>query len=234
VKHQVNLIPAPILAARARRARLRAWIAIDTLVAGALCATLATAHPQSSGLIDRLAAEHESARVDLATAQEHLAATADALRGARAQEAVAQRLGARPDFSGLLRTISMELDERATLDQVLIAPLAEEPREPESPAPPDPREIVQQAVGMLTGAAPAPQPPPPEPARERYHVLLSGMATSAGVASEFVLRLERTGYFSSVTLTSTSGRDFGTIRAVDFRITGVLGEGRLAVAEESP
>jgi hypothetical protein len=103
---------------------------------------------------------------------------------------------------------------------------------------PDPRALVQQAISAVTGA-PAPAStetpaPTPQPVRERYHVLLSGTATSAGVASEFVLRLERTGYFSSVTLTSTSGRDLGTVRAVDFRITGILGEGRLAIAEDTP
>lgn len=223
VKQGINLIPSSILVARARRDRLRAWLVADSVLAAAVVGVVAVAHPEASGLIERLRSEHESARSALATAQENLLETVTGLREARAEEAVARRLGARPDFSGLLRTIAMELDDRATLDQVLVAPLAIDPagqggaREPSGASGPESERSSAVA-----------------PVREQYQVLITGVATSAGIASEFVLRLERSGYFSDVGLSSTSPRDVGEIRAVAFRITGVLGEGRLATVEDRP
>lgn len=222
MKQGINLIPRTILTARARRARARAWVVADAALGVTMAAVLALSHPESSGLVERLRAEHEEARSSLAGAQESLARTVVDLREARNQEAIARRLGARPEFSGLLRTIALELDPRATLDQVLIAPLVVQPDAPSPGHPATPPD-----AGVVA-------PPAPEPVREQYRVLISGLATSAGVASEFVLRLERSGYFESVKLTSTSGRELGDVRAVEFNISGVLGEGRVGGLAASP
>lgn len=220
MKNGINLIPAQILTARVRRRRLRAWLVVDSMLGAGLLAVLLTSGPRASGVVDRLRSEHESARSTLATAQEQLAATVRSLREARTRQAVTRRIGARPDFSGLLRTVANRLDSRATLEQILIAPLALEGEagapagSPASPAPGG------------AGAAPV--------VREQYRVLLAGLAVSTGIASDFVLRLDETGYFSQVKLTSTRGRDIEGLRAVEFQITGTLGEGELAVAKEQP
>jgi len=137
------------------------------------------------------------------------------------RQAVAQRIGARPDFSGLLQTLSQQLDARAQLEQVLIAPLIVEPEAPKPSA--------QMADG--TPPAAGGPPSPPLAVREEYQVMISGIATSAGVASEYLLRLDRTGYFSGVHLASTSPRQIGEARAVEFQIIGVLGQARLADAQ---
>lgn len=238
MKQGINLIPSSILAARARRVRLRFWITINAALGIAAASFLFVARPQTNGLVDRLEAEHEDARSQLASAQEQLAHHAQMLREARTNLAVARRIGARPDFSGLLQTVARELDPRASLDLLMIAPLAADqpdPRGPEAIA----QAAAAQAAAVLaavTGAAPQPATPAaaPKPARDRYEVMLSGIATTAGVASEFVLRLDQTGYFSNVRLVSTSGRDIDELRAVEFQITGTLGDSSLAAAGDKP
>ncbi|GEM_PF-3137404 len=221
MKQGINLIPSSILAARARRSRLRVWIGVHTLLLAGAGAALVLARPRTDGLVERLRREHGEARTLLAASQEELAGTVERLREARMRQAVAQRIGARPDFSGLLQTLSQQLDARAQLEQVLIAPLIVEPEAPKPSA--------QMADG--TPPAAGGPPSPPLAVREEYQVMISGIATSAGVASEYLLRLDRTGYFSGVHLASTSPRQIGEARAVEFQIIGVLGQARLADAQ---
>jgi len=220
VKQGINLIPSSILAARARRSRLRVWIGVHAVLLAGAGAALLVARPRTDGLVERLHREHEEARTLLATSQEELARTVERLREARLRQAVARRIGARPDFSGLLQTLSQQLDPRAQLEQVLIAPLVVEP------------EAAPPVAAVVDGAASGAEGPPPAPipVREEYQVMISGIATNAGVASEYLLRLDRTGYFSAVRLGSTNLRQIGEARAVEFQIIGVLGQARLAGA----
>lgn len=223
VKQGINLIPSSVLAARARRLRLRVWIGVHALLLAGAATALVVARPRTDGLVERLHREHEEARTLLAQSQESLAHTVERLREARQRQAVAQRIGARPDFSGLLQALSQQLDPRAQLEQVLIAPLVVEP------------EATAPTVATADPASPPAEgtPPPPIPVREEYQVMIAGIATNAGVASEYLLRLDRTGYFSGVHLASTSPRQIGEARAVEFRIVGVLGRPLLADAKLS-
>lgn len=207
MKHGINLIPSHVLIGRKRMRRARAWIGIDALAALGVGAFLVAARPASSGLADRLASERSEVEADLAAAQDALARTTEALRTARAREAVARRTGARPDFTGLLHLLGEHLDDRAMLHQVLIAPVSTDG----------------------PGAAPG-----EHAGRSQYSVLVTGLARSVGIVSEYVLRLDESGYFSSIGLTSTTGRDVGGSRAVDFRLIGALSDAPLASAEPMP
>lgn len=218
MKQGINLIPSSILTARARRGRLRVWIGVHAVLLAGAGAAMVVARPRTDGLVERLHREHEEARTLLADSQEGLARTVDKLREARLRQAVARRIGARPDFSGLMQTLSQQLDTRAQLEQVLIAPLVVEP-------------VAPVAAGVDESGQPVVAAPPP-PVREEYQVMISGIATNAGVASEYLLRLDRTGYFSGLRLASTGPRSIGESRAVEFQLIGVLGQPRLAGAEE--
>lgn len=221
----INLIPTPILAARARRRRLRAWIVGDALAGTAIVVALVLMSPQASERVGRLRSEYEAARISLAGEQERLARLASDLRAAKAREAVQRRIGARPDFSGLLYTLGQTLDQRAFLEQVVIAPqvFGDEP----APTPPTGTPVSAAATPAAPSGAPAPSP------HERYQLLISGVALNMATVSDVVLRLDESGYFAHVGPATTTAREVGTVRGVEFKIVATLGEGRLAGVDVS-
>ncbi|MEZ6234693.1 MAG: hypothetical protein R3B68_10940 [Phycisphaerales bacterium] len=223
MKHAINLIPASILDRRARRSRLRLWIAVDAAALAIAAAAWLSARPQADGLITRLQSEHLDAGARLAVEQANLARTRAALNDALQREATARRIGARPDFSGLLLVVGERLDPRATLEQVLIAPANAQAPDSDPSGRPSARATGQPGASQI-----------PSYASEdtQYQLLINGVAVSAGVVNRLVLQLDETGYFSHVTLNSTGPRPVGDIHAVQFRITGTLGVGRVAAAPE--
>lgn len=224
MKHAINLMPASVLSQRKRRARLRTWLVVDASLLAAGAAALALARPEASGRADRLRDEFEETRVSLAREQEHLATATSDLRQARTRQIIERRIGARPDFSGLLHTLSQTLDSRAFLEQVIIAPVVVEPPQG-SPAP-------AQSPARASAASGTPSPPPSDSPviTPQYQVLLSGVAVNMGVVHELVLRLDQTRYFSDVWPASTSARVVGEVEGVEFRIIATLGQGLLAEA----
>ena len=221
--HAINLIPASILARRARRHRLHLWIALDAAALAIAALAWLSAHPQADGLITRLQSEQLDAGARLAVEQANLARSRAALDEALHREATARRIGARPDFSGLLLVVGDRLDPRATLEQVLIAPTNAQAPDSEAPTRPG---------GRVPGQSASSQVPSYASEDTQYQLLINGVAVSAGVVNRLVLELDETGYFSHVTLNSTGPRQVGDIHAVQFRITGTLGVGRVAAAPE--
>jgi hypothetical protein len=208
----VNLIPARRILARQRRGHLRACVALCStwavVVAGACAAgqgLLPLARPaNAAGLAERL----DRAAREIQTNEQAVAATKGELSAVQATLRATKGIAGQPDWSTLLALIA-----RTTGDDVMLRWFDLQPAA--APA-------AAAAPAVKPGAKPGQPRPAASPRSPGYLLNLSGLAQSQPAVTQFVLRLERSGLFSRVTLLDTSREAFRDADATSFRVECVI------------
>jgi hypothetical protein len=214
----INLIPAPRRAAKRRRVHLRrcvvgctAWAVVSVAMAGMSRAVWHGEDPQAAERLARVNDEINRTDRAIADLRAQLAKTQSTLR---ANEAIA----AQPDWSVLLALLGKQVENDVVLKSAHVRP-ANTVRGGTNSAPRvDPRRTVARpgdAQGGAAGATPAVESIP-------YIMEASGLAEDYPAANRFVLRLERTGLFSKVTLLDTARESFLDKNKVAFRLECTL------------
>jgi hypothetical protein len=210
----INLIPAPRRAARRRKLHLRrctigcaVWGVLSLAAAGAAQAIWRGDEPQADERLAKVGEEMRRTEAAIAAVRQQLTAAQSTLRAN-------QGIASQPDWSILLallgKTISPDRPGEETVLKSCVVRPAHLPRGQATPRT-DPRRPAAQA--------------PAEPAVSNavpYVLEASGMARSHAAANEFVLRLEKTGLFSKVTLLDTARESFLDKDAIAFRIECAL------------
>lgn len=211
----VNLIPAPRLAARRRRTHLRrcaagcvVWSLLSVAAGGASRAYWRDDDPQADERLAKVVDESRRTEKVIAAVRAELDAAESALR---ANEAIAHQ----PDWSILLALLAQNVG-----DEVVLKNCGVRPADPNRPAPHSEPRRTQPARSMpAQPAAPANVRPAP-----CFVFEASGVARSHAAANQFLLRLERTGLFSRVSLLDTAREPFLDREAIAFRLECALQE----------
>jgi Tfp pilus assembly protein PilN len=190
---RVNLMSAPRRQRQRARRRARAW--------GAVCAAYALI--LAAGVAGATTMEGESAAIrrDLLDGetraqarQRELEALTQRLAAAQRAHEAAVAVGHHADWSILLGLLGSKVDDNVVLERVSVSP--------------------QRVQARRANTEPA------DP--EAYDVELMGVARSQRAVSAFVLDLEGTGLFASVTLVSTRARPGQAGELVAFQISARL------------
>jgi Tfp pilus assembly protein PilN len=207
--NRVNLIPMSRRRAKARRVRLRAWIAIDGVI-GVIVLVAA-------GFVLTASAVNRAPDSDLAKTADEIARTNKQLQSTRAALAEclqtlasASAASDQPDWSLLIAALAARQGDDIVLGRCEISPVKDEGP---ATAPPPPPPV--QAVSMPAKPAAAPAVP-----RSAGHVLLhlSGLGRSQAAVAQFVLQLEASDLFERVTLLQTTRQEFLGGEAMAFEL----------------
>lgn len=185
------------------RRRARAW--------GGICAAYALVLAAGVAGATTMKGQSEVIRRDLVEGQSRAEARQRELETLNQRLAAAQRsheaavaVGHHADWSVLLRLLGAKVDEDVVLERV---------------------GVVPQRAGVSRRATAEPADP------EAYDVEMMGVARSQRAVSAFVLDLESTGLFASVTLVSTRPRPGQSGELVAFEIAASL---QAAARADSP
>jgi hypothetical protein len=204
----VNLIPARRIIAKQRRRHVRRCVVICStwaFVVSAVCVAGQGLTPAVAGE-GNLAERLERAARDIEANEQLVAAARDELAAAQATLRATRSIADQPDWSALLALMG-----RATGDDVMLRSFDLQPA-PAVPA------VAPKGGNNARGPQPA-----PAPARAAGFVLATGgLAQSQLAVTQFVLRLERIGLFSRVTLLDTSREPFRDGEATSFRVECVI------------
>jgi hypothetical protein len=207
---RVNLIPAPRLIARQRRAHLRrcaagcaVWAVVSVAAAG-VARAMWTA-PGDAEADERLAAVAE----DVERTERAIAATGAQLAAAQSTLRANQAIASQPDWSVLLAVLAREIKDDVVLKSCHVHPAGSTAgRRSEARRAP----AAQAAPGAAGAAgANAPETPP-------FVLEANGTARTLAAAHRFVSDLERTGLFARVTLLDTTREVYLTEGAIAFRL----------------
>jgi hypothetical protein len=211
----INLIPAPRRAAKRRKLHLRrcaigcaAWGVLSLAVAGAAQAIWRGEEPEADERLAKVADEMGRTEAAIAAVRQQLTAAQSTLRAN-------QGIASQPDWSILLALLGKTIDpdrpgEETVLKSCLVRP-AHLQRGHAAPRTDPRRPAAQQQQTNAAAAEPV-----------QYVLEASGMARSHAAANEFVLRMEKTGLFSKVTLLDTAREPFLDKDAIAFRIECAL------------
>ena len=204
----VNLIPTPRREARRSRALIRRWagavvVYAAVIGAGALAcrwtwapqqADLSDELARSQGVADRLGEliKRQNERLDEQTVS------------LRLQRDTANH----PDWSILLATLSDHLGDKVVLHRCTVEPI--DPPTHTTPSP------------MTAAGVPAPAPIPTTLRPRRFSVRIGGYAANSGEVSSLLLRIERTGLFSTVKLVKGDRATYRSTPVVAFDIECTL------------
>jgi Tfp pilus assembly protein PilN len=198
----VNFIPAARLAAKKRKARIRAWGTICVVYA-LLLVTLTLLAYGLWGTTDT-SIEQDRQSTEQAIQQHNL--TVVQLRGKLARALAEQRLGRailrQPDWSKLLGLLAEELGNDIVLSHFGLAALNTDGK--------DAAENLKEWFSASSAG--------PLLAEGRYRLRLTGFGHSQNSVSQFILRLEQTGVFESVKLMTSNRQTFLDDQAVAFSI----------------
>ena len=208
----VNLIPTRRILARQRQRHMRRAAVICSswaVVIAGVCAAGQGVLPGGSaatggnidGQLEKVAREVEVNRQAVSTVRDELSGVQATLRATRA-------IANQPDWSILLALLG-----HATGDDVMLRSFELQPNAPVAPA--------VKAAPTPPGAR-APQPSAPAPRSAAFVLNLGGLGQSQPAVTQFVLRLERVGLFSRVTLLDTSREPFRDGEATSFRLECVI------------
>jgi Tfp pilus assembly protein PilN len=208
--NRVNLIPMNRRRAKARRVRMRAWIAIDGVIG--VIAVVAAGFVLAASAVNR-APTNDLAKIsdEIARSNKQLQATRIALAEGLQTLASTSAASDQPDWSLLLAALAGRQGDDIVLSRCEISPVKDEGHAPlpASPTPP------VQAVSM-------PAKPAATPALSHVagHVLLhvSGLGRSQAAVAQFVLQLEASDLFERVTLLQTTRQEFLGGEAMAFEL----------------
>ncbi len=221
----VNLIPARRLIARQRQRHVRRCVVICAawgLVVIGVCALGLGAVPGinvgggGGGVNDNAALPtrlERSAR-ELEAAQQTAAAARDELAGAQATLRATRAIADQPDWSTLLALIGTATGDDVMLRTFELQPVSSNGSAAAGPAKASAAPTAAKSAGGGNGTVPG-QP-------GGFVLSASGLAHSQLAVTQFVLRLEKVGLFSKVTLLDTSREPFRDIEATSFRVECVI------------
>ena len=208
----INLIPAPRRAAKRRRVHLRrcailcaAWGVLSLCAAVFAHAVWRGEDPRAAEQLARVNQEMEQTERNTVEAKAKLAAAQSTLR---ANQAVL----AQPDWSIVLALMGKQVRNDVVLKNCNVRPANGARAAYAAPRPDARRGPARQAEASA--------PPPAESVP--YVLEASGLADSHAAANQFILRLERTGLFSKVTLLDTAREAFLDGNRVAFRVECAL------------
>ena len=214
----INLIPAPRLAARQRRAHRRycaagcvAWAVFSLALAGAAHAIWHEQDPQAPERLAKVVDEMQRTERVTTTLRAQLSAAQSTLR---ANQAIVSQ----PDWSILLGVLGRE-----AVDDVVLKGCKVRVGVPSRGSAPAPRADARRPGARQTPPTPsdAAAAQAPEPT---FILDASGMALDHAAANRFLLRLEQTGLFSKVTLLDTTREPFFDRNAIAFRLECALNQ----------
>jgi len=197
-----NLIPAYRLIARQRRRLLRRW----TIAVAAYALSITIAVPAANFSFN----EDETLEGQLIALEGRIAASQDNLRElhavseeARATLKATRMVENQADWSLLLGVVASEMGDDVVLRECTL-------------------RTADAAFGPastgLSAAAPRTPAPGPSSAADEYVVEVRGYGRTQTAVSHFVLRLERSGLFSKVTLEESRREGFLNGDAISFRL----------------
>jgi hypothetical protein len=214
----INLIPAPRLAARRRRAHLRycamgcaGWAIMLLAMAAAAHAIWHEEDPQAAERLAKVTDEMQRTERVTTGLRAQLAAAQSTLR---ANQAIVSQ----PDWSILLGLLGQQVGNDVVLKGCRVR--VGVPSRGNAPAPAARADARRPGARQAPSAQPeAPASQPPEPT---FILETSGMALDHAAANRFLLRLEQTGLFSKVSLLDTSREPFFDKNAIAFRLECAL------------
>jgi hypothetical protein len=212
----VNLIPVRRLIARQRQRHVRRCIVICSSWAFVIAGVCALGQGVVPGPVNGengtapLPLRLERAGKELEVAQQNAAAAREELANAQGTLRATRAIADQPDWSTLLALIG-----RATGDDVMLKTLELQPQGSKgsaaTAAPVAPTTNAKAAAASSTA-----------PKGGAFVLSASGLAQSQLAVTQFVLRLEKVGLFSKVTLLDTSREPFRDGEATSFRLECVI------------
>ncbi|MEX0745547.1 MAG: PilN domain-containing protein [Phycisphaeraceae bacterium] len=188
----VNLIPDARRDARRSRRHARRWSVAGVIYALALVGIWLIAQSIFGGADRALAEQLNDIDKQRASAAEQIRKLEPRLAEAQTTLAASRSVGSQPDWSLLLNLLAQQLGEEVLLTSCRLEPAS--------------------ATGPVA-ARPADGQP-----QQHYRVRLAGLGLSQRDVSDYLLRLEKTGLFSRVTLIDTRKEPFRDTLAVGFRM----------------
>lgn len=206
----VNLIPSPILRARAVAARIRVWaivVAVCVLAGALATGVLFARHTTQVARQDTERRALEAQRLQL---EAQTSDAAKALAELSHRLTIAQAVRSHPDWSALLRVIAARRDAGVTFESIEVSP-----RPAPTPGP---------------GAkAPKPAEASPSAPPEYFLLRLRGVAESQPTLWTFVRTLESLRIFESVKTVNSGARVIGDKRVIEFSVECALSPQRVRV-----
>ena len=199
----VNLIPAQRLKARQRRRRVERWTAGTLSYGLALVGVSCVLHLMSVGGERAVATELEQTRAKFQAVNAAIEKIQPKLAEAQTTLVANRSIGGQPDWSILLALLAELLGDDAMLVSCELKPLTDDWSGDRSESLREPAKATMAA---------------------QYLLRLAGLGQTQAAVSNYLLRLEQTGLFESVSLIETSTVPFHTGSAVAMRIECVLSE----------
>lgn len=201
----VNLMPSHRIAARARRASVRAWCVGLSIYAGAIAGVGVLVNLPTNGASPRLQAE--LARLDQAAQRSGDANTrlTAVVADQRRRLDAARAVGEHPDWSVLLEHLARARGGRTTLEQV---------------------ELKRESATITPKPDPAPRGAKPgKPlVRTSHALLIAGHAATPGAVFEYARALESLGVFDAVLVKDTRNASLGSMPTTRFEIRATITE----------
>jgi hypothetical protein len=208
----INLIPAPRLAAKRRRAHLHCcaaacvcWTVLALGAAGLAHAIWREEDPQAAERLAKVNEEMQRTDRVIAGMRADLSAAQSTLRAN-------QTIATQPDWSIMLGLLGQQVG-----DDIVLKSCRVRPSSVARTAAPAARRGVPRAAAPAADAAQSSEPPP-------FALDISGMALDHAAANKFLLRLEQTGLFTKVSLLDTAREPFFDKNAVAFRLECALNQ----------
>lgn len=198
----INLLPMPYVLAERTRRRLAGWAkwtgVVMTLMVAVSAGGAYALRPRATPVGERI----EALQVQVREQGEALGAIGAQIRKTQVEVQAAQAVGVHPDYSVLLDVLARARQGQVALEAVEVktVTLTEAPR-----------------PGVPKGAKPA--------TRTEIQLELSGVAASPGEVPGYLLRLEESRLFATVTLVETSARPASGTHRTDltaFKVKGVF------------
>ena len=216
----INLVPAPRLAARRRRAHRRyciagcaGWAVLSLALAGAAHAIWHEQDPQAAERLAKVTEEMQRTERVTTGLRTQLAAAQSTLRAN-------QGIVSQPDWSILLGILGREVGNDVVLKSCRVR--VGVPSRGAAPAPAAPRADARRPGNRQSAPPSPPEPAASQPPEPTFILESSGMALDHAAANRFLLRLEQTGLFSKVTLLDTTREPFFDKNAIAFRLECAL------------
>lgn len=200
----VNLLSPIRRAARRRRKHVARWVVGLAVYGAVLLAVWGMVHLVGSDADRAVAAELARVRDEIDRSKQVMRDLQPVLAEVRTTLAAGRAVGNQPDWSLLLGLLSNLLDEQAVLTGFHLEPVGGGGR----------RLVDQRNPGQADAE---------QAARGPYRLHLTGFGESQAVVQRYVLRLEETGLFETVTLLDAHAALFRGHEAVRFRIECRLG-----------
>jgi Tfp pilus assembly protein PilN len=226
---KVNLIPNSHRDAKARRARLRRWIAALSVYGAIVLIGLAASQASLAHNQGAVSAQLTRAADDIQQSETTIKSLKADLKDARVLWDANHAVGNQPNWSILLAALGRSIGEDVVLRgcDLTSGDEASAPVQPVFGAPP------------IAGAPPSANAPAAVPEKAaapsagggHFTLKLAGFGTSQHAVSQFVLRLEQLGLFDRVRLVETRREPFLEADAIAFRVDATIGEAQEAAGK---